>query len=67
LEILAHVEIERPPAQFPKHRHTFRGQIANTWQDWVVLLFVRACREEVALMHDFQMSYDATLATKLSV
>jgi hypothetical protein len=61
------VEIEQSAVVFRQHLHTFRGQIVETWGDWIVVLSVRACRKGIALMQDFQISYDATLVTKLSM
>jgi hypothetical protein len=66
LALLAQVELEEDIVEFPRHVHSFRGEIANTWQDWIILLFVRECREEVKKMRDFQLAYDAKLAAKLS-
>jgi hypothetical protein len=68
LERLAQVKVEEGGelVEFKKHIHSFQGEIANTWDDWVVILFVRACREEVTKMQRFQLQYDDTLLSRLT-
>jgi hypothetical protein len=66
LAVLAEVEIEGELVEFEKHSHSYRGQVAGTWRDWIVILFVRACRDEVAMMQAFQIKQDPILAKHLS-
>jgi hypothetical protein len=61
LEALDGVESPDEVVSFEKHRHSFRGEVEKTWRDWVMVLFIRSCRDEVQKMESFQEESDAAV------
>jgi hypothetical protein len=52
---------------FDRHRPSFAGEMENRWSDWVAVLYMRACKEELGKMHSFQVVYEPILAEKLAM
>jgi multisubunit Na+/H+ antiporter MnhG subunit len=67
VKVASHPDLAASPERrvFAIHPYRFEGAMAETWRDWIDLLFVRSFRAEVELMREYQEEFEPALVDAL--